>query len=568
MIEHYNKNQTDALRYIEQKTRRFFKVKTAPGHGIEHAQCVARYAREIAEKENERAWLCEAAGWLHDIGRTPEYFNNQAKKTHHELSFELLQEWFEKDTKLAGFFTARDREELLYSIRYHWDDGANKYKSALILRDSDKLDLLGQKGIERHFEAHFALDDTQRCIWFLINILRGERLGTGSARAIAKKYNLYDPFFVWIKNYLPRNKRVLCALSGGVDSAVSAYILKRAGFEVTGVYMKNWSDRVGLKGECRWQDERRDALRTAAHIGVPFITLDFEKEYRARVVVYLFKEYQKGRTPNPDVLCNNLIKFPLLLKEARRRNMNFVATGHYARVIHKEKHGHFYLQSAIDTNKDQTYFLHRLKEQELSRVLFPLNLISKDEVRAIARQARLLVADKEESMGICFIGEVPMKQFLQQTIKEKPGNIVDVAGHILGVHDGLYWYTNGQRHGLGLGGGTPYFVVGKNMQKNELVVARGDNNKALFIDKAYLESLHWVNKPPRMPLSCAMRLRHRQPLFEGSVRALNAREKKNAPRGATHEALFKHKQQAVTPGQFAVFYDGARCLGGAVIAGV
>ncbi|KKU07505.1 MAG: tRNA-specific 2-thiouridylase MnmA [Candidatus Magasanikbacteria bacterium GW2011_GWA2_45_39] len=568
MLQEDSTKQVKAIRYIETKVRRFFKVKSAPGHGIEHAERVARYARMIAQKEHESTWLCEAQGWLHDVGRTSEYFNNPKKKTHHDLSFELLQEWFIKDKKLAGFFTYHEREELLYNIRYHWNDGANKYKSALVLRDADKLDLLGQDGIKRHFESPTVLDDTQRCIWFLINVLRGERLGTRIARKIAKENKLYDPFLVWIKNHLPKRRRVLCALSGGVDSAVSAYILKRAGFDVTGVYMKNWSDKAGIKGECRWQDERRDAMRVAAHIGIPFITLDFEKEYRARVVSYLFKEYKKGRTPNPDVLCNNVIKFPLLLKEARKRGMDYVATGHYARIIHEERKKHFYLQQAIDPNKDQTYFLHRLKEKELSHVLFPLNLIWKDEVRVIAQRAKLPVAGKEESMGICFIGEVPIKKFLQQTIKQKHGDIVDTSGCVVGSHDGLYWYTEGQRHGLGIGGGAPYFVVHKDMKRNKLVVARGENNQSLFSDKAYLEDVHWINTSPKNPHSCSMRLRHRQPLFEGTVRALNAREKKNAPRGATNVAIFKQKQRAVTLGQFAVFYDGARCLGGAVIAGV
>lgn len=566
--KHY-KTQIEATRYIEKKTRHFFRIKSAPGHGAQHAEHVARFAREIAEKEHELVWLCEAMGWLHDIGRTPEYFNNPENKSHHELSFELLQEWFKKDKKLAAFFTPREREELLYSIRYHWDDEACDYKSALILRDADKLDLLGQNGIKRHFEARFALDDTQRCIWFLINVLRGERLKTLSARKIATDNRLYDPFFEWIKNHLPHNKKVLCALSGGVDSAVSAYILKRAGFEVIGVYMKNWSEKARLKGECEWQDERRDAMRVAAHIGIPFITFDFEKKYRASIVAYLFKEYKKGRTPNPDVLCNNLIKFPLLLKEARKRKIDYIATGHYARVTYEEKSKQFYLRSAFDLNKDQTYFLHRLTEQELPCVLFPLNLIHKDEVRVIAHNAGLSVANKEESMGICFIGEVPIKKFLQHSIKPKSGNIVDVSGNILGVHDGLYWYTEGQRHGLRIGGGVPYFVVRKDMPRNELVVARGENNPALFSKQAYLEDVHWINKKlPYMPLPCLVRLRHRQPFFQSVVRRLTMQKRKIAPRGATHMIIFKNKQRAVTPGQFAVFYDGTRCLGGAVIAGV
>lgn len=564
----YNKKQIEAICYIERIVRRFFASKNPHGHGIEHAKRVAGYASMIAKEENATMWLCEAAGWFHDIGRAPEYFNNPHKKTHHELSFELLQEWFKKDKKLAGFFTPQEREEVLYDIRYHWDDSAHTYKTALILRDADKLDLLGQNGLARFFESTVILDETQRCIWFAINILRGERLGTKIALSVAKKNRLYDPFFEWIKKHLPRNKRVLCALSGGVDSAVSAYVLKRAGFDVTGVYMKNWSDRAKIKGECQWQDERRDAMRVAARIGIPFITLDFEKEYRANIVSYLFKEYKKGRTPNPDVLCNNVIKFPLLLKEARKRKMDFVATGHYARVLRDEKKKHFYLQSAADINKDQTYFLHRLKEKELSSILFPLDLIYKDEVRVIARQAGLPVADKEESMGICFIGEVPIKQFLQQAIKQNPGDIVDTEGRVIGSHDGLYWYTEGQRHGLGMGGGIPYFVARKDVARNRLIVARGENNKTLFVDKAYVENIHWINKPPHLPLSCDMRLRHRQPLFEGIVRALSAREKKNTPRNATHVVLFKEKQRAVTPGQFAVFYYDGKCLGGAVIAGV
>lgn len=352
------------------------------------------------------------------------------------------------------------------------------------------------------------------------------------------------------KVYPEQGRRVVIGMSGGVDSSVSAALLVERGYEVIGAFMKNWSDTKGPSGECAWKEERRDAMRVAALLNIPFVTFDFEKEYKEEVVEYLFKEYAAGRTPNPDVVCNSAIKFPLFWHEAKKLGADFIATGHYAQV------GAGSLQLSADSNKDQTYFLCGISSEDLSHTLFPVGHLTKPEVRELARRYKLPVAEKRDSTGICFIGEVPMQEFLAQRIPKKKGDIVTVDGIKVGEHNGVWFYTIGQRHGFGGGGGVPYFVVDRNLGKNELIVARGAEHPRLFRKEFEVKDINWISGfAPELPLECEARIRHRAQLFDAILNLHANRYMLNA-----NEA-----QRAVTPGQMAVIYKDNACLGGGVI---
>lgn len=375
---------------------------------------------------------------------------------------------------------------------------------------------------------------------------------------------------------MAKNKqKVIVGMSGGVDSSVSAALLVEQGYEVIGAFMKNWSDTKDLKGECAWKAERRDAIKVAAILDIPFVTFDFEKEYKENVVGYMFREYETGRTPNPDVMCNSFIKFPLFWAEAKKLGADFIATGHYAQIMKPEtrniKHAsNFMLQVSRDKNKDQTYFLQRITSEDLSHTLFPVGHLLKSEVRELARKYKLPVAEKKDSTGICFIGEVPMKEFLSQRIPKKKGDIVTAEGKKVGEHNGVWFYTIGQRHGFGGGGGTPYFVVDRNLEKNELVVAPGADNPLLFKKEIEIRDMHWISGvTPEFPLSCEVRIRHRGELAKA---VLEARVKKQESRSngslilnSKFLILFEKPQRAATPGQMAAIYLGDECLGGGII---
>jgi tRNA-specific 2-thiouridylase len=355
---------------------------------------------------------------------------------------------------------------------------------------------------------------------------------------------------------IKQKKKVLVCMSGGVDSSVAALLLVQAGYEVTGAYMKQWSDSKGLSGVCSWKDDRRDALRVAAHLAIPLLTLDFEKEYRKWVVKYMFDEYRRGRTPNPDVMCNKYVKFGFWMKKARELGFDYLATGHYAQ-LHKVGKV-LKLLEGKDKEKDQTYFLHQLGQEQLSHTLFPIGHLKKSQVRAMAKKNNLPTAERAESMGICFIGEVPMKEFLQQKIKPKKGQILNTVGEKIGEHEGLPFYTIGQRHGFSQAGGTePLFVVGKNMKKNELIVGL-ESDPALYKKEIRVENMHFVSgQAPKFPLQCEVRMRHRQSFQKVLV----------TPGKKTKTVIlaFQKLQKAVTPGQFAVLYKDGECLGGGVI---
>ena len=344
-------------------------------------------------------------------------------------------------------------------------------------------------------------------------------------------------------------KKVYVGLSGGVDSSVAALLLKQQGYEVAGVYMKNWSqDLPGMP--CPWMDDYQDAKRVAVQLGIDFKMFDFEKQYFSQVVDYMIEEYKAGRTPNPDVMCNQEIKFKLFLNTALAEGADYIATGHYARVKNRK------LLKAKDENKDQTYFLYRVDKDALAKTLFPLGELTKTEVRRIAKQHGLVTAIKKESMGICFVGKVGIKDFLQQYVKSRPGKIFDQKGREVGRHDGAIFYTIGQRRGLDVGGGLPYYVVGKDMKKNEVHVTTDLQDEKLWSREVKLSSLHWINDAPNGQ-KLQLRTRHRAKLIP--VKKLN----KSSNLGWTAE--LDEEVRASTPGQSAVVYCGDLVLGGGII---
>jgi tRNA-specific 2-thiouridylase len=346
-------------------------------------------------------------------------------------------------------------------------------------------------------------------------------------------------------------KTVYVGLSGGVDSSVSALLLKQQGYNAVGVYMKNWSkDLPGMP--CPWMDDYQDAKRIAVQLGIDFKMYDFEKEYRHKVVDYMLDEFKAGRTPNPDIMCNQEVKFKLFLNTALEDGADFVATGHYAQT----KDGHLFM--AKDDNKDQTYFLCRVSKEALQKTIFPLGNYTKPQVRELAKKNNLITATKKESMGICFVGKVGIKEFLQQYVETKPGKIIDQDGKEVGEHDGAIFYTIGQRHGLEVGGGLPYYVVGKDMKKNEVYVSSDLQDEKLWSNAITFTSAHWINDEPKVNQKLFVRTRHRAKLIP--VESLNKLS------GTNWSAKLKDEVRALTPGQSAVFYSGAECIGSGVLS--
>ncbi|MBI4138972.1 tRNA 2-thiouridine(34) synthase MnmA [Candidatus Uhrbacteria bacterium] len=358
----------------------------------------------------------------------------------------------------------------------------------------------------------------------------------------------------------PRNKpAVLVGMSGGVDSSVTAAILKRRGFNVVGGFIKNWSDSKDLwTGECNWRGERRDAIRVAAQLGIPVLTFDFETEYRRRVLKDFFSCYEAGGTPNPDVLCNEMIKFGLFFEAAKDLRMDFVATGHYAR-IRRDPDGVAHLRRGSDPEKDQSYFLYRVPQDALKQTLFPIGHLRKAAVRSLAKQWKLPVAAKPDSQGICFVGKLDLAEFLRKKIPSRPGRIVNPDGDPLGRHDGLDQYTIGQRAGIRVSrGGKAWYVAGKDLKRNELLVVPSDDHPLLYRTSAVLHDLRWTRgAAPTMPLRGDVQVRYRQP----PVRAVLTPGTK---KGTVH-VEFDAPVKAVAAGQSAVIYRGKECLGGGVI---
>lgn len=363
-------------------------------------------------------------------------------------------------------------------------------------------------------------------------------------------------------------KKVFVGMSGGVDSSVAAALLKERGYYVVGVYMKNWSqDLPGFT--CPWKEDYQDAKRVAVQLGINFKVYDFETQYRHKVVDYMITEYKAGRTPNPDIMCNQEVKFKLFLKTALEDGADFISTGHYAKAKGAK------LFRAKDGNKDQTYFLYRITEDALKRTLLPLGEYSKPEVRALAKKFNLATATKKESMGICFVGKIGIKEFLQQYVKTKPGQVINEKNEVVGEHEGAIFYTIGQRHGLNVGGGLPYYVTNKNMKKNEVYVTTNLDNKHLWHKAIKLSDTHWINGVPKDGAKLHIRIRHRAPLVSSTILHVKGRTShKNQKRRDSdiHHAnnvtqvTLSNEVRALTPGQSVVFYDGNHVLGGGIIA--
>ncbi len=353
--------------------------------------------------------------------------------------------------------------------------------------------------------------------------------------------------------------RVIVGVSGGVDSSVAALRLVRAGEAVAGLFMQNWADDGS--GECRAEDDRRDAVAVCGRLGIPFHFRDFSSEYWAGVFEHFLAEYAAGRTPNPDVLCNREVKFKHFLDAARDLGAEKIATGHYARVA--EDGGTWKLLRGVDRGKDQSYFLHQLGQEQLSATLFPIGDMQKPDLRRVAKEAGLPTHDKKDSTGICFIGERDFREFLGRYLPAKQGEMRDPQGHVIGTHPGVFYFTLGQREGLNIGGvrgraAAPWYVVGKDVVNNVLYVDQDTASPYLQSTKLWSEAAHWVGgHPPARRFDCAAQTRYRQPDEACRVSVQD---------DGTLEVAFARPQRAVTPGQSLVLYDGDVCLGGAVIA--
>lgn len=388
-------------------------------------------------------------------------------------------------------------------------------------------------------------------------------------------------------------KRVVVGLSGGVDSSVTAYLLKEQGYDVIGMFMKNWhDDSVTISNECPWLDDSNDAMIVAQHLDIPFQAIDLSKEYKERIVDYMFAEYQRGRTPNPDILCNREIKFDIFMNAALKLGAEFVATGHYARRESFEKNGNTMhrLLSGKDGNKDQSYFLCQLTQAQLSKSLFPIGDLLKPEVRAIAKKIDLVTADKKDSQGLCFIGKVHLPEFLQQRLQNKKGNVIEIPadalvfrngfdsedlknisaryvlapeqGHVVGEHNGAHYYTIGQRKGLNLGGfEKPLFVIGTDTDKNIIYTGMGEDHPGLYRKGLFIphHEEHWIRDDLKLSVGQSKkyiaRIRYRQPLTACTL----------YKKDEGLYIVFDHPQKSITPGQFAAWYEGEELIGSGVI---
>lgn len=350
------------------------------------------------------------------------------------------------------------------------------------------------------------------------------------------------------------NPTVVVGMSGGVDSSVSALILKQQGYQVIGLFMKNWEEQ-NAEGICSSAIEFQDVVRVCDQIGIPYYSINFVKEYRENVFAHFLSELKAGNTPNPDILCNREIKFKVLLQKALELGADLLATGHYCQNrLHENRHQ---LLKGVDPGKDQSYFLHAIDPNALDKVLFPIGHLHKQEVRRIAKNFSLATSEKKDSTGICFIGERNFKKFLNQYLPYTPGDFEDLEGNKIGRHDGVAYYTLGQRKGLGIGGaGDAWFVAEKDIARNVVILCQGERHPALFCDALVATDLNWITPPGPLPFTCQSKVRYRQPDQACIIKRIE---------GGKAYVSFPEPQRAVTIGQSVVFYDGEVCLGGGVI---
>ncbi|MFC1751587.1 tRNA 2-thiouridine(34) synthase MnmA [Patescibacteria group bacterium] len=359
-------------------------------------------------------------------------------------------------------------------------------------------------------------------------------------------------------NIINKRKKVFVAMSGGVDSSVSTALLVAQGYNVCGVFIKGWYPE-GIP--CTWREDRRDAMAVAAILSIPFYTFDFSREYKKHIVDYMIAEYKEGRTPNPDIMCNKYIKFGSFLKKALEMGADLIATGHYARLKQEIKSSkvqpNYKLKVGKDNNKDQSYFLWTLTQDQLKRTIFPIGEYEKPEVREMARKFELPVSEKKDSQGLCFVGEFKMDEFLTEYIKPKEGKILDNNGVQVGKHKGVQFYTIGQRHKTGAMGGVPLYVVSKDINKNILVVAPDNERKKYDTKEVEISNVNWTSgKMPDTSKTYSARFRYRQPLQECSLFQVSSFK---------FQVQFKMPQHAIAPGQSLVIYENDELLGGGII---
>jgi len=355
-----------------------------------------------------------------------------------------------------------------------------------------------------------------------------------------------------------RKGKIIVAMSGGVDSSVAAALLKNRGYDVVGVFMKFWKESgKGRENLCCSAKARIDAKRVAVKLNIPFYVLDVQKEFKKRVVDYFIDEYKKGRTPNPCVECNKWIKFRFLFEEILELKADYIATGHYVKINQKSKikNQNYKLLTARNKRKDQSYFLWTLKQKQLGKIIFPIGDFTKEQVRGLAKKWRLPVYEKKDSQEICFINTC-VENFLKKYIKPKRGLITTTEGKKIGEHEGLIFYTIGQRKGIKIGGIGPFYVVDKDFKKNSLIVAQGDLNKALYKKEMIVKNVNWVNKPKKFPFCCQVKIRYGHKAINCKIYKISATK---------YKIQFLVPQRAITPGQSAVFYLRNQVLGGGII---